>query len=246
MQPRWVDTHVHLDRFDPADRPGIVERAAAAGVVVVAVAVDLESSRVVTGMEGVAGCAVGVHPLHALEWDAGELRELAEEPGVVAIGECGFDESGAGWDAQVRAFRGQCELARAVGLPLILHVDGAGAWERLVDQWEAFAGLTVVRHYFTGDAAQARWHAMRGHYVSFGRPLVRELGLQAICPEYPADRMLIETDSYPLPGRATQPRDVVAVGEAIGRLRGWTDNETRARLLENSLAALPGLARGLR
>ena len=30
-----------------------------------------------------------------------------------------------------------------------------------------------------------------------------------------ADLILIETDSYPLPGRMTEPRDVVAVGQAV-------------------------------
>jgi TatD DNase family protein len=240
----WVDTHVHLDRYEPAGREGIVARAKAAGVAIVAVAVDIASSRTVVELDGTAGCAVGVHPLHAAELDAGVLRQLAELPGVVAIGECGFDGAGPGWEAQAVAFRGQCELAREMGLPVVLHIDGAGAWERLVENADALDGLRVVRHYFTGGIAQAEWHAKRGHFLSFGRPLLREPGLQEVCGEYPAGLILLETDSYPLAGRTTEPRDVVAVGAAAGRLRVWTRDEARERLYGNSRAAFPGLRFG--
>lgn len=244
VEPVWVDTHVHLDRYEPAGCEGIVARATAAGVAIVAVAVDLASSRVAVGLEGVAGCAVGVHPLHTEEWAAAALRELTGMPGVVAIGECGFDGSSPEWASQESVFRGQCALAREAGLPIVLHVDGAGAWERLVENANALDGLRVVRHYSTGHPAQAEWHARRGHFLSFGRPLLREPGLQAVCREYPAGLILVETDSYPLAGRTTEPRDVVAVGETAGRLRGWTRDETRERLYRNSRAAFPGLRFG--
>ncbi|MBE0610017.1 MAG: TatD family hydrolase [Dehalococcoidia bacterium] len=240
MRHTWVDTHVHLDRYELAERAAIVARASDAGVAILAVAVDLASSRAVVELDGTAGCAVGVHPLYGAELDAGVLRELARMPGVVAIGECGFDGAGPEWDAQASAFRGQCALARKAGLTVILHIDGAGAWGRLAENEDALEGLRVVRHYFTGDAAQAEWHAERGHFVSFGRPLLREHWLQAVCREYPAGLILVETDSYPLAGRTTEPRDVVAVGEAASRLRGWTLGEGRERLFENSLAAFPG------
>lgn len=241
MEPVWIDSHVHFDRYPAAERAAMVARAKAAGVAIVAVAVDLASSRAVVGLEGIAGCAVGVHPMRAAEWEGEPLRELARMAGVVAIGECGFDGGGPPWAVQERAFRGQCAVARESGLPVILHLDGAGAWERFVANAGALGGLTVVRHYFTGDAVQAVWHAERGHFVSFGRPLLREPELQEVCREYPVGLILVETDSYPLAGRTTGPRDVVAVGDAAGRLRGWTPDETRERLFANSLAALPGL-----
>lgn len=244
VDPVWIDTHVHLDRYEPAERGGIVARAKDAGVAIVAVAVDLASSRAVVGLEGIAGCAVGMHPLRAAEWDEAAIAEVARLAGVVAIGECGFDGAGPEWEAQERAFRGQCELARGAGLPVILHIDGAGAWERLVEHGEALRGLGVVRHYFTGGAREADWHAARGHFVSFGRPLLREAGLQGVCGEYPAGRILVETDSYPLAGRTTEPRDVVEVGEFVGGLRGWPPDEARERLFTNSLGAFPGLRLG--
>lgn len=239
MDAWWVDTHAHLDRYRPVEREAMLERARAVGVVVVTVGVDAASSREGLSMHGVAGVAVGVHPLRSAEWHADELRELAGAPGVVAIGECGFDGADAGRDAQHLAFSGQCELARELGLPLVLHIDGPGAWERLVAHGDALRGLTVVRHYFTGDREQARWHAERGHFLSFGRPLLRSAELQALCRGYPRELIVVETDSYRLPGRTTEPRDVVAIGQMVGHLRGWAMDAARRRLWENSLWAFP-------
>lgn len=237
----WFDTHAHPGRYSAAVRAAVLARAREAGVAVIGVGVDLASSREVAGIAGLAGYAAGVHPLYADDWDAGGLRGLLAAPGVVAIGECGFDDGGPEWELQVAAFRGQCALAREWGLPLVLHVDGQRAWEMLGAHGEDLAGLRVVRHYFTGGRGQAEWHGERGHFLSFGKPLVRDAVLQGVCRDSPPELILIETDSYPLPGRATEPRDVVAVGRAVAGLRGWTAEETRAQLARNTRSAFPRL-----
>lgn len=241
MEANWIDTHAHIDRYPVGERATLLQRARKAGVLVVAVGVDVESSRTALSTAGIAGVAAGVHPLRASQWDAAGLRELACGPGVVAIGECGFDGAGPEWAVQEGAFRGQCELAREFGLPLVLHIDGPGGWDALVAHGDALERLTVVRHYFAGGREQAGWHAERGHFLSFGKPLLRLPELQAVCRDYPPERILVETDSYPLPGRTTEPRDVVAVGGVVGHVRGWTGAETRQRLWENSLGAFPRL-----
>ncbi|NJD64075.1 MAG: TatD family deoxyribonuclease, partial [Chloroflexi bacterium] len=51
MEPAWIDTHVHLDRYQGAERDAMVALAKVAGVAIVAVAGDLASSRVVAGLE---------------------------------------------------------------------------------------------------------------------------------------------------------------------------------------------------
>lgn len=237
----WFDTHAHPGRCSAAVRAAVLARAREAGVAVIGVGVDLASSREVAGIAGLAGYAAGVHPLYADDWDRDGLAGLLAAPGVVAIGECGFDDGGPEWELQVAAFRGQCALAREWGLPLVLHVDGQRAWEMLGAHGEDLAGLRVVRHYFTGGRGQAEWHGERGHFLSFGKPLVRDAVLQGVCRDSPPELILIETDSYPLPGRATEPRDVVAVGRAVAGLRGWTAEETRAQLARNTRSAFPRL-----
>lgn len=223
-----------------------MERAAAAEVSVVAVAVDLESSvevvRMLSSHESLVGGVIGVHPRHAsMPFDEG-LLEMARPPGILAIGECGFDGAGPPWEAQAEIFIAQCRIARELDRALVLHVDGDGAFEQLIRHANAMTGLRVVRHYLTGDDTQANWHRERGHFLSFGNPLGRQHELQVIAGKYPPDLLLIETDSYPLPGRTTEPKDVVSLGIAIAGIREWTLEATRERLAENTAKAF-GLAR---
>lgn len=233
---RWFDTHAHLDRYPPSQLAPLLDRAGAAGVErILAVSTGLASSRQTLGLPPGVLRAVGVHPLQAAEALTG-LDELVAAPGVVAIGEAGFDATGPPLLVQEAAFRFQCALASARGLALVLHVDAA--WEPFVAAAGALDGVpSVVRHYFTGDARQAAWHADRGHYLSFGRPLLREPALASVARRYPAALLLVETDSYPVPGRTTEPADVVAVATRLAAVRGWAMEEAAARLRENGARA---------
>lgn len=234
---RWFDTHVHLDRYVGAERVNLVARAAVAGVDIIAVAVDLESSAEVARQAAEIPGAVGIHPKRALPGFEPELRKLAAMSRVLAIGECGFDSEGPPWELQEAAFVGQCRLARELGKALILHVDGSGAWERLAAYADDLDGLRVIRHYFTGEAGQAAWHAERGHYLSFGNPLRRLSELGEIARSYPPELLLIETDTYPLPNRSTEPANVVAIGEMVAALREWTTEECQEQLAGNTVEA---------
>ncbi len=236
---RWFDTHVHLERYPAAEREAMVARAAAAGVAaMLCVSTTCDSSRRTAGLRPGLWKAVGVHPRSAGDGLCLEMDGLAMTDGVVAIGETGFDAEGPSFDVQEEVFRAQCNLARRLGLAVVLHIDGPGAWERLVGAADALEELRVVRHYFTGDAAQAAWHAQRGHYVSFGRPLQREQALRDVARGVPAEQLVIETDSYPVHGRETEPKDLGEVGRTLAHVRGWNLVECAERLWENSCRAL--------
>lgn len=241
---RWFDTHVHLERYSPDEQRRLVREASAAGVAgMLAVSTSCASSRRTLGIErtGVLK-AVGVHPTKAADGVCDELGLLAARDDVVAIGETGFDDAGPSFTEQRAAFRAQAALARVRALPVVLHIDGAQAWHELVAVEHELAGLPVVRHYFTGDEIQARWHLERGHYLSFGRPLLRNPRLQRIAATYSPDRVLIETDSYPLPGRATEPKHLVESGEFLATLRAWSVEQCAATLWQNSHRLLGLLA----
>jgi TatD DNase family protein len=126
-----VDTHAHLDfsQFD-ADRPAVIERAKAAGVVaILTVGADLPSSRRAVALAEQHDCiyaAVGMHPHDARKLDGAalaELRELARHPKVVAVGEIGLDfyRDLSPRDVQRRAFRAQLAWAARLGKPVIIH-----------------------------------------------------------------------------------------------------------------------------
>ena len=72
-------------------------------------------------------CSVGIHPWHITEdWEQRflEIRALARQPHVVAVGECGFDylKSPASKEVQYELLKAHALLAEEIGKPLIIHL----------------------------------------------------------------------------------------------------------------------------
>src|SRR5438046_7930619 len=94
-----IETHAHLDYPDFAnDLDDVLRRANDAGVTrIITIGTSLESSRRAIDMaekHSAVFAAIGVHPtsVEAAEDDViTPLRELAQNPRVVAIGETGLD-----------------------------------------------------------------------------------------------------------------------------------------------------------
>jgi len=95
-----VDSHCHLDGLDyktlHASVDDVLEKAAARDVkFCLAVATTLPGYRAMREMIGErnnVAYSCGVHPLNQDEaWDVEQLRQLAADPRVVAMGETGLD-----------------------------------------------------------------------------------------------------------------------------------------------------------
>ena len=228
-----IDSHCHLEMLD--DAGGAVEQAREAGVAtVVTIGIDVASSKLAIGFaerfEGVYA-TVALHPHDAGTWDdalLGELEELAAHPRVVAVGECGLDfyRDLSPRDAQRRAFSAQIELARRVGLPLVVHVRAAGE-EAMAQLADEAADLTVVMHCFSLPQYVDECNA-RGYYASFaGNVSYKNAGdLRAAAARVREDRLMVETDApflSPVPNRGNSnvPAWVVHTAAAIGEARGW-------------------------
>ena len=142
-----------------------------------------------------------------------------------AIGEVGLDEKAPDPEGQQRFLAACLGLAADHNLPIVLHVVGAPATHEaalaLVRQYPA---VRTVAHYFVGDPDLARRYVEAGCWISVGRPATRpsETAVRAAIPTIPLDRLLLETDTYPLPGRTTEPRDVATVCAAVAELTGQT------------------------
>ena len=175
---------------------------------------------------------VALHPHDAdSSWDdalLGELEELAAHPRVVAVGECGLDfyRDLSPRDAQRRAFSAQIELARRVGLPLVVHVREAGE-EAMAQLADEAADLTVVMHCFSLPQYVDECNA-RGYYASFaGNVTYKNAGdLRAAAARVREDRLMVETDApflSPVPNRGNSnvPAWVVHTAAAVGEARGW-------------------------
>ncbi len=235
----FADSHVHLDRYSDKEAAVLLARARQAGVTrLLTVGVDLASStRAILLARHHAGvyAAVGLHPAFLPEDFSGNsshyrerLHALAQQsPQVVAIGEAGIDllDAHAPLDAQRAAFRLQLQLACEMGLPLILHQQEAEAHcQEMLRALRQEKGqvIEVIVHYFVGNLTSARRWLDLGCYLSVGKPVTRpqNASLREAVAAIPLERLLLETDTYPLPGRATEPAHIVKVAEAVAEIKG--------------------------
>jgi len=176
---------------------------------------------------------VGLHPHDAAQWsdDMGErLLELAADPSVVAVGECGLDyyRDLSPRDAQEAAFRGQIEVARRAGKPLVVHVrEAADEAMRLLA--EHAADLTVLMHCFALAGHEEECNE-RGYYASFAGNLTFKKAeeLRRAVRLIDEERLLVETDApflSPVPhrGKDNLPERVVLTARALAAERGWDE-----------------------
>jgi TatD DNase family protein len=229
---RLVDSHCHVDmrQFD-ADRDAVVARARAAGLVEMLVVggVDEEGGhrRALRVAESYRlPAAAGLHPHEARlgsEAVYDELRSLAREGRIVAVGEVGLDfhYDHSPRPAQREAFRRQIRLAREVGLPLVVHTREADAETVEILEGEGAAEAGGVIHCFTGGLELARRALELGFLISFSGVI------QQVASEVPDERLLIETDApYLAPpphrGKRNEPAFVVEVARKVAELRGTT------------------------
>ena len=201
-----IDTHCHLT-FRPldADVGGVLERSRAAGVTWwLTVGTDIEDSRKAVEFADRFDnlyATVGVHPHDAKDVTSetlAQLRQLAQNVKVVAVGETGLDfhYNFSKQPDQLRAFAAQIKLARELNLPVIIH--SRNAFDETMDVLERHgSGVPgVVFHCFSGSPEQATQVLDRGFYISFtGVVTFKNAAItREAAKVVPLDRLMIETD----------------------------------------------------
>ena len=240
--PGLVDSHCHLDngQFD-SDRDQVIERALASGVEKMMVIgtgegpPDLEAGIRLADRYPFVWATIGVHPHEASKATPetfARLRELAQHPKVLAIGEIGLDYH---YDFSPRAvqqsvFLEQLAIAREAGKPIVIHTREAWS-DTVVTLREHWQGKGIM-HCFTGDAAQAEEALDLGFHLGFGGVLTfpkAESVRQAarITPEH---RLLIETDCpylAPVPhrGKRNEPAFLADTLRRLAEVRGATPEQ---------------------
>jgi len=244
---RPVDSHCHLqDRAFDADRREVLDRALDALEFLVVVGDCLDTSREAVDLCGDrVHAVVGFHPYHAeralTSIDA--LRELAGQPGVVALGEIGLDyyNKFAPEDAQRHAFRRQLELAVDLRLPVVVHSREAEHDTAAILHEFAAELPGGIMHCFAGDAAFAERCLSWGFLISFAGNVTfpKAAPLRDAALAVPLDRLLVETDSpylapQPVRGRRCEPAYVRHTAETLAGLKGVPYDDFAARTTENA------------
>lgn len=233
-----VDSHCHLDGLDyeslHADVDDVLAKAAARDVkFCLAVATTLagyRNMRELIGERENVAYSCGVHPLNQdEEYDVEELRCLAADPAVIAMGETGLDyfytpETKA---RQQISFRHHIRIGRELKKPVIVHTRDAREDTLAILREEQVTDCGGVLHCFTEDRETAGKLLDLGFYISFsGIVTFRNAEQLRDAARYvPLDRLLVETDSpylAPVPhrGKENQPAYVRDVAEYMAVLKG--------------------------
>jgi TatD DNase family protein len=236
-----IDSHCHLDHCEPPDAE-IVARARAVGVTRLAtVGIDAASAdRAIAAAHAHEGvyAIVGRHPHEADGFgdaDAEAIERAAADPCVRAIGETGLDyyRDHSPRAEQRRAFEAQLELARRLGLPVVIHTRAAED-DTFAILRERAEGLTVVLHCFSAPDRIDEC-VERGYVCSFAGNVTypKATDLMAAARDVPAELLMVETDSpylapQPVRGRPNEPANVVDTAEHVAELRGVSYEEVEA------------------
>jgi TatD DNase family protein len=177
--------------------------------------------------------SVGIHPHEAdqhADLGAGELRDAAQHPKVIALGESGLDYYYDRSDRAVQQalFRTHIGVARETKLPVIIHPRDAEDDTIAILEGEMGKGaFPALIHCFTASEQFGMKCLDLGLTISISGIVTfknaREL--QEFTKQIPADRLLVETDSpflAPVPhrGKTCEPAYVRNTAEFVADLRG--------------------------
>jgi TatD DNase family protein len=244
LPPGGVDSHAHLDlEHFAGDFAAVLARAAAAGVSRVGqVFLGPEAYRAGAGLfadRPEAFFILGIHPHDATTATVATLAEMEAacraDSRIRAVGEAGLDYfyDLSPRDVQRRALAAQAELARSLGLPLVIHCrDAAPDTLRILLDQGLSRRWPVLWHCFGGDADLAREIVGHGWHVSIPGPVsfAKSDALRAAVAEIPLERLLLETDCpylapEPWRGKRNEPAFLAFTARAAAQARGMDPAE---------------------
>ncbi len=245
------DTHAHYDekRFD-SNRDELLASMRENNVgLILNPGCDLETSlRAVSYAKkyDFMYAAVGIHPENIEDgWESSldDIKKLAQnEPKVRAIGEIGLDYY---WEKEERGrarqqvvFRRQMELAKELGLPVIVHDREAHG--DCMEITRKFPEVTGVYHCYAGSVEMARELVKLGYCISFTGVVTFKNARKAIevIRDIPLTRIMIETDSpymapEPFRGKRNSSLYVYRVAETVAEIKGIPVSEVEDITTEN-------------
>jgi TatD DNase family protein len=235
-----IDSHCHLhDAAFAGEVERVLERARQAGVErVITIGTDLAESKAAIALAEAhpnVYATVGVAPHDNSPFSVETvhtLRELAQHPKVVALGEFGLDYHYNTWprETQRDVFTQQLTLAAELNMPVVIHNRDAD--EDMLAILADFAARQTSRvgrgvmHCFSSTLVMAQQCAELGFMISIAGPLTypKPRALPDIVRVLPLDVLLVETDApYLAPhgyrGKRNEPAFVRVVVEKVAEIR---------------------------
>lgn len=249
---RLFDTHAHYydEAFDP-DRDQVLSTLSQKGVeLVVCPGIDVETTRQSQALAErwpFLYFAAGLHPeeLEHCSWeDLDVIRQLADHPKCVAIGEVGLDYY---WvkskEERARSrdyFDAQLTMAEKLDLPVIIH--DRDAHQDTMELVKAHPNARGVFHCCALSADDARAMEKLGWYISLTGNCTFHNARRAleVIEAVELSHLMIETDSpymapEPFRGSRCDSGYVYRVAETIAQVKGITTEAAAEAAFQNGL-----------
>lgn len=260
MLPTYIDVHAHINFPDyDADREDVILRAKEAGVYIINVGTNLETSKAIVELaekhEGIYAI-VGLHPTEVSSenrFNAKEFEALVAHPKTVGVGECGIDvyrltetdDIKEHLRMQEEDFREQIRLAVAYDKPIMIHArESYGKiLEILKDCFSVYGSkLRGNAHFFAGSTEEAQAFLDLGFTLSFTGVITFAKQYEDLVRFVPLERMLSETDCpfvspVPFRGKRNEPSHVVEVVKKIAEIKGLDVDTVKKALINNAFSA---------
>jgi len=235
---KLIDTHCHLTFEELAgDVEAVIERSKAAGVIGwITVGTDPQQNRKAIELAGKFKnmyATVGIHPHEGGNVTAetiAELKKLAQNENVVAIGETGLDfhYDFSKHEDQRRLFAQHLKIAAELNLPAIIHCREAFDETMEILERHGSGVKRAVFHCFDGSAEQAKIVLDYGFYISFTGVITfkNAEAMREAAEIVPLDRLMLETDCpymSPEPMRKqkiNEPAFMIHTARRLAELKG--------------------------
>lgn len=244
------DTHSHYndEAFD-LDREEIIKNTYESNISrFTCIGYDLESSKTaveISSKHDFMYATVAISPINVRNKNLeqlSEIKELAKNKKVVAIGEIGLDYH---WnkenkDLQKELFIKQIEIANELDLPITIHTRDAHL--DTIDVLENHkCNNKGIFHCCPLNVELIKSGLKLGYYISFSGVITfKNAKPELAVKEVPLDRLLIETDSpylspEPYRGRRNDSRNVIEVARKIAEIREMSLEDVAKITYDNAM-----------
>lgn len=256
MSAEWIDVHTHLNMLESTIEDSL-RLARDNGVArMFTIGTQPDDHQLVLDIAKkhypTVCCTLGIHPHDANTYNDAALefiRQHANDPEVVAIGEIGLDYFYENSDRAMQkvAFEKQLALAEETGLPVEIHTRDAEP--DTVAILKNFEGrVKGLLHCFTGTQWLADEALKLGFDISISGVVTFKNAedLRNIVRTLPIDRIHVETDApflSPVPqrGKKNTPAYVIHTGQFVAQLKGISSEELARQTKLNALKLFPKL-----
>ncbi|MFZ2072335.1 MAG: TatD family hydrolase [Minisyncoccia bacterium] len=253
---KYIDIHSHLNlRFFKENQKEVIQRMIEKNVSTITIGVDYESSKEaiqIAEEHDFIWAGIGLHPADNDKevFDFSKYIELAKNPKVVCIGECGLDyfrdESVETKTKQKEIFKKHIEIAIASKKPLMMHIrpskGNMDAYEdalSILKEYKNEKDLKGNFHFYVGDIPITKRILQLGFTVSFDGPITFSHDYDEVIKFLPIQSIMAETDSpfaapVPYRGKVCEPFMVMEIVKKIAEIKGLPEPEVAKTILENS------------